>query len=82
MSAPRWFVEEFRAVVPAPEQEPDEDTQHDEADALWERLQSVGWEGHRLLGGERLPSGRLSKAQKVPTLILPATEEIPGGHVD
>lgn len=80
MSAPRWFSNEYLGARRM--HGDDVEAAEKEADDLWERLQSVGWEGHRLLGGERLPSGRLSKAQKVPTLILPATEEIPGGHVD
>lgn len=85
MAAPEWFVEAFRGtlrLVPPGQGYDDVVATRAQANALYEHLQEVGWEGHRLLGGKSQADGTLSKARKVPTLILPTTEEIPGGHAD
>ena len=49
MSAPDWFL---AAVKEACETQ---DTYADRAEWLWERMERVGWDTHRLLGGQLLP---------------------------
>lgn len=62
---PEWFVQDFQTACKL------KDTDADRAAALWYLAQSRGWEGFRLLGGERLADGSLSKPEKMPTLVLP-----------
>lgn len=62
---PEWFVKDFKTACET------KDTYADRAAMLWYLAQSRGWESFRLLGGERLADGSLSKPDRMPTLVLP-----------
>lgn len=53
MSAPDWFVDAFRESVPR--RSAQRAATRAQADELWGRMERVGWDTHRLLGGQVLP---------------------------
>lgn len=63
--APEWFLKDYATARALGR------TEETQAQQLWYLIQSRGWESFRLLGGERLEDGSLSKAEKMPTLVLP-----------
>lgn len=69
--APEWFVQAYwRSFSQKSE------ARTDPPGRLWREMSERGWEGQRLTGGQRRADGTLTSPKKLPTLVVPATEEM------